>query len=90
MVLSQITHSNGAVLGVGTYPGGWPSLEVVELDALAELVLRLGRLLLLLAARRAGGRHVASLRLSPRAAFGFRLSPVVAAFHLLLVVVVAP
>ena len=39
---------------------------------------------------RADGRQVASLRLSPRAAFGFRLSPVVAAFHLLLVVVVAP
>ena len=88
-MLPQITHSNGAVSGVGLYPGGWPSLEVVELDALAELVLRLGRLLLLLlAARRAGGRRVVSLRLSPRAVLGSRLSPLVAASRLLLVVVV--
>ena len=40
--------------------------------------------------KRAGGRQVASLRLSPRAAFGFRLFPVVAVFPLLRVVVVAP
>ena len=39
---------------------------------------------------RADGRQVASLRLSPRAAFGFRLFPVVAVLHLLRVVVVAP
>ena len=89
MVLLQITHSNDEALGIGACPSGRSSSEVAELVALAELVLRLGWLLLLLAMDGADGRPVASLRLNPRAAFGFRLFPVVAIFPLLRVVVVA-
>ena len=81
-------HSNNTVSGVELYPGGWPSLDVVELDALAELVLRLGRLLLLLAPMHAGSCRVVSLRLSPRVVLGSRLSPLVVASKILVVVVV--
>ena len=82
-------HSNSTVSGVELYPGGWPSIDVVELDALAEVVLRLVRLLLLLAPMRADGCLVVSLRLSPRVVLGSHLSPSVVASRVLVVVVVA-
>ena len=81
-------HSNSTVSGVELYPGGWPSIDVVELDALAEVVLRLVRLLLLLAPMRADGCRVVSLRLSPRVVLGSHLSPSVVASRVLVVVVV--
>ena len=71
MVLLHITHLKDEALGIEALPSGRSSSEVLEQFALAELVLRLGWLLLLLAVKVAGGRPVVRLRLDLRCPFPF-------------------
>ena len=89
MVLLHITHLKDEALDIEALPSRRSSSEMLEELAQAELVLRLGWLLLLLAVKVVGGRPVVRLRMDLRAAFSLRLFLMAAIFPSLLVMVAA-
>ena len=88
IVLLHIVHSNGTVSCVELYSGDSPSIDVVELCELVEVVLRLIVLLLLLVPMRAANCRVVSLRLVPVEMANSPLSPLIVGSGVVVVVAV--